>query len=747
MVPHFRTQPLRGSNTALNFSTTANTSSGSAVGTYGMNSTDIGIHFPVYGAPRLEYAKVGHGQGTFSVNWTSSTSAFRVFTGVYNQSNSAVNDVPAYTGVLSNSGARNELALLNTNNSNYNTATAYIKSMTFASNVVTVNVGGLSIDGIVNTGGVSYMNGRTVTISGVNPSSNAVFVGTISSTTLTVSSVTSGTILVNMTLSGTGVTTGTTIVSGGGSSWVVSTSQTVNAGTTITGAATTGLTGTVTVTSTPNLRTFTYSFVGTPSTYVTGGTVNPAAYSTNFSVGHIRIGAAANALAGFKFSNASPYENINSSLFNLFYEAGIAEIIAFNSILTTEQRQLVEGYLSQKYNVASLLGSTSIVAGTSTSYNITGGSAPASTSSPAGFILTLTCTVNPANRFATGSQITVSGVITPSAYNGTWVVNSSSLVSTTMTVTFFYPGSNPGSWSSGGTVSGVMALSSHIHPYRVNTTTISPSLDLTKTYAQGLAMWFDAANSSTIQLEDGNFVSSWSSAGGNISGLALIKTTPANQPTLENNVQNGLPGMKFIRGTEVGGTFPGSSNLTTPGSPSTFNMNQFTTISSNNEYTNFIVVKFSVNPENGHTAMVISSSTDRPYLIKGNLLQYKGGIISQDFSYSPALVINTPYIITITRRRSTGRAIIVGNNARNITETSFAENLQITGSFTRVTMGGFGPNPAENNDAFEGYIHEFVGFRYALTDQAIYQMEGYLAWKWGLNGSLPETHPYRRIRP
>ena len=59
---------------------------------------------------------------------------------------------------------------------------------------------------------------------------------TISGTTLTVGSLASGTIIAGMVLTGTGVTAGTYIVSGSGSSWVVSTSQTV-ASTTITGTA------------------------------------------------------------------------------------------------------------------------------------------------------------------------------------------------------------------------------------------------------------------------------------------------------------------------------------------------------------------------------------------------------------------------------------------------------------------------------------------------------------------------------
>jgi len=59
-------------------------------------------------------------------------------------------------------------------------------------------------------------------------SSNQVeFSGSISGTTLTVSSVTEGAVTIGQQLYGTGVTDGTTIVAGNGSSWVVSASQTV----------------------------------------------------------------------------------------------------------------------------------------------------------------------------------------------------------------------------------------------------------------------------------------------------------------------------------------------------------------------------------------------------------------------------------------------------------------------------------------------------------------------------------------
>lgn len=58
-------------------------------------------------------------------------------------------------------------------------------------------------------------------------SASAAFTGAIAGTALTVSAVTSGTVQVGQTVSGAGVTAGTVIVSGSGSSFVVSPTQTV----------------------------------------------------------------------------------------------------------------------------------------------------------------------------------------------------------------------------------------------------------------------------------------------------------------------------------------------------------------------------------------------------------------------------------------------------------------------------------------------------------------------------------------
>ena len=96
-----------------------------------------------------------------------------------------------------------------------------------------VNINQITV-GYDNDPGV-FGAGTPVTITSFTSKTGpAVFFGSISTTTLTVASLTSGTIAIGQAISGTGITSGTYITAGSGSTWTVSISQTVGAGTTIT---------------------------------------------------------------------------------------------------------------------------------------------------------------------------------------------------------------------------------------------------------------------------------------------------------------------------------------------------------------------------------------------------------------------------------------------------------------------------------------------------------------------------------
>lgn len=66
-------------------------------------------------------------------------------------------------------------------------------------------------------------------------------------------------------------------------------------------------------------------------------------------------------------------------------------------------------------------------------------------------------------------------------------------------------------------------------------------------------------------------------------------------------------------------------------------------------------------------------------------------------------------------------------------------------AFTSTTwcLGYSSPYPITQNF----YLHEFVTFSTQLTTQERQVMEGYLAWKWGIQSMLPAGHPYKSARP
>ena len=64
-----------------------------------------------------------------------------------------------------------------------------------------------------------------------------------------------------------------------------------------------------------------------------------------------------------------------------------------------------------------------------------------------------------------------------------------------------------------------------------------------------------------------------------------------------------------------------------------------------------------------------------------------------------------------------------------------------TSEASALSWGSLG-NTQPNGGNFTGTIYEFMIFNYALTTSQAQQIEGYLAWKWGLKANLPLSHPY-----
>lgn len=72
---------------------------------------------------------------------------------------------------------------------------------------------------------------------------------------------------------------------------------------------------------------------------------------------------------------------------------------------------------------------------------------------------------------------------------------------------------------------------------------------------------------------------------------------------------------------------------------------------------------------------------------------------------------------------------------------TYTTNTQLN-AFNTLQIGG-----AFNGNFYNGSMYEIVGYNVNLSTLQIQQNEGYLAWKWGLQGNLPANHPYKNSPP
>jgi hypothetical protein len=261
-------------------------------------------------------------------------------------------------------------------------------------------------------------------------------------------------------------------------------------------------------------------------------------------------------------------------------------------------------------------------------------------------------------------------------------------------------------------------------------------VDLTQAYAQGLAAWFDATNSSTITFASSNNVNSWTSSGGNFT-LTLVPNS-TNYPTLVQDAQNGLPGVRFAISGGTTGTPLGTSFI--------YPITNFSTLNTNNEFTIITVYKQPTFTSSQAISNIIGSANNPRLMAQTNSFSYRNTTTEQTKSYT-ANVSGQTYVSVYYRRGVT--LFVRDNGSTDAGSTTSGTNLNIPssiGPIFGVTLGGYAVSSPTANP-FAGDIYEHMIFRYALTDQQIFQIEGYLAWKWGVNASLPTTHPYYAIRP
>lgn len=224
------------------------------------------------------------------------------------------------------------------------------------------------------------------------------------------------------------------------------------------------------------------------------------------------------------------------------------------------------------------------------------------------------------------------------------------------------------------------------------------------------ALWLDAADASTITL-NGSTVSQWNDKSGN--GNNATQSTAANQPTYQATGLNSRPTLSF------------------DGSVDGFNL------------TSGVAAPRSIYVVDSGFGYLFSAATER--------IAFGTSVTANTLSWTANS--NTPIInaATITGRTNS----TIQFEGFDLSSTAYAYWLDGTS-----TVSGTGTYPANSFNRiglkwdsatsipnWTGRVSEIIMTSSVLSTQNRQLIEGYLAWKWGLQSDLPVGHPYKNAPP
>jgi uncharacterized repeat protein (TIGR01451 family) len=254
---------------------------------------------------------------------------------------------------------------------------------------------------------------------------------------------------------------------------------------------------------------------------------------------------------------------------------------------------------------------------------------------------------------------------------------------------------------------GLQANLPNTHPYA--STCLS---GFVPTSLPGLVDWYDASDASSLTLDAS--VTLWNDKSGNGANLAAPAAS-ASRPALIASGINGLPAMAFSGGQYLYGTtgFPVSSDY------SIATVSLFSGSTTNNIFS-------------GYTA---SGTSHALYGNSGSTAtMFQNGNIVAGPSTGTAAFIGIG-----TSQTSTGSVSVYVNGGSAATGVTGNKNV----TDPSIETGGY--SGAANY--LTGDIGEVLVYHSVLSTAERQWVEGYLACKWGLQTSLPATHPYRSACP
>jgi antitoxin component YwqK of YwqJK toxin-antitoxin module len=279
---------------------------------------------------------------------------------------------------------------------------------------------------------------------------------------------------------------------------------------------------------------------------------------------------------------------------------------------------------------------------------------------------------------------------------------------------------------------GIATLLPTDHPYRY----MSPSVAA----ITGCCLWLDASDSATITTSSGSRVSQWRDKSSN--AFAFNQITTACRP-VNTNTQNGLKTITFT-----------ADSVTTTNSDYLLGPDSFSIGTSS--YSLFVVCNVSLN--GGVPCGIFNKSRLAPQDGRIIMVQDSGNFSIQYTHPNDTFLPSTPNVYTVGNYRilelivnRTEGMDYAYQNGSLLTSIAVSDTFNYENNTNRMMIGAYpdstGTLPAEGY-YLSGNVAEILSYKGAdMTTTNRQNIEGYLAWKWGIQTFLPSEHPNRNTPP
>jgi hypothetical protein len=251
-----------------------------------------------------------------------------------------------------------------------------------------------------------------------------------------------------------------------------------------------------------------------------------------------------------------------------------------------------------------------------------------------------------------------------------------------------------------------------LHPYdNLPTLTLTTTNQFQPNYLSQCQFWYDANDLTTITLSNSN-VTNWNDKSGNGRNLARV-FTPG--PFLTSNFNGSFRCLETISASNGGMTVNNVPSSAMQGSTGS---------------TYFLTFNYS-------SGVIITQYGEPRFISMEGSNRYDYGPLGSNVVYNLAsgATYTSPQIFCLALNATGSNLTSFQNGVQNRSDSV----VPITIAYTR-NLGIFGGT----DGGLPSYMRlgEFIGYNRLLSTSERQQVEGYLAWKWGLQGSLPSTHPY-----